>query len=115
MDRKELSRQYKENMPPMGIYVVKNLTNGKILVDSGLNVQGRLNSCRFQLEHGSHTNRELQADFNLAGKENFVFEIVDYLEVTQAKADYSDDLKTLEAMWIDKLQPFDARGYNRRK
>ena len=95
--------------------MVRNLSNGKILVDCGQNVQGRLNSCKFQLEHGSHTNRELQADFNLAGKEQFSFEIVDSLEVTDSKANYSDDLKTLEMMWLEKLQPFGERGYNTRK
>jgi hypothetical protein len=115
MDKKELSRQYKENPPRMGVFVVKNLSNGKILVDCGQNVQGRLNSCKFQLEHGSHTNKELQADFTLTGKDQFTFEIVDSIEVADAKGDHARDLKTLEGMWIEKLQPFDERGYNKRK
>jgi len=29
--------------------------------------------------------------------------------------DYADDLKMLEEMWIEKLQPFDERGYHKRK
>jgi len=28
---------------------------------------------------------------------------------------YTDDLKMLEEMWIEKLQPFDENGYNKRK
>ena len=34
----------------------------------------------------------------------------------QERADYnpSDDLKALEQLWLDKLSPFDGRGYNAR-
>jgi hypothetical protein len=27
--------------------------------------------------------------------------------------DYTEEFKTLEAMWIEKLQPFGEKGYNR--
>ena len=41
MNKKELKKQYKQNIRPMGVFKVKNLKNGKIFIDSGLNLQGR--------------------------------------------------------------------------
>ena len=119
MNKKELKKQYTQTVLPMGIFQVKNLISGKIFIDSGLNVQGKINSCRFQLSLGSHMNKTLQEDFNQIGITNFSFEIIDYLEPKEdkedMKMDYTDDLKLLEEIWIEKLQPFDKRGYNQRK
>ena len=116
MNKKELKNQYARTVQPMGIFQVKNLSNGKIFIDKGLNLPGRINSCKFQLSHGSHMNKVLQEDFNKMGVDNFTFEIIDRLEPKEdTKTDYSDDLKVLEEMWIEKLQPFDEKGYNIRK
>jgi hypothetical protein len=61
-------------------------------------------------------NKDLQEDFNKIGLDNFTFEIIDLLEPKEdTKMDYTDDLKMLEEIWIDKLQPFDENGYNKRK
>ena len=116
MNKKELKRQYLETTRPMGIYQVKNLVNGKLFIDSSLEVNGRMNRVKFQLEHGSHPNANLQHDFKEFGGDKFVFEIIDYLEPKEnAKDDYAEDLKMLEEMWIEKLQPFGEKGYNKPK
>lgn len=115
-DKKELKKQYKMTPPPMGVYQIKNLANGKILVGSTPNINGKTNSFRFQLRAGSHMNSELQKDYNISGDDNFVFEIVDLLEPKEeTNYSYSEELKVFEEMWIEKLQPFDERGYNKRK
>jgi len=116
MNKKELKKKYIQTMQPMGVYQVKNLTNGKIFIDSGQNIQGKINSCKFQLSLGSHMNKALQEDFNKIGLDNFAFEIIDLLEPKEdKKIDYTDDLKMLEEIWIEKCQPFDENGYNKRK
>jgi hypothetical protein len=116
MNKKELKKQYAQTMQPMGVYQIKNLANGKIFIDSGQNIQGKINSCKFQLSLGSYMNKDLQEDFNKIGLDNFTFEIIDLLEPKEdTKMDYTDDLKMLEEIWIDKLQPFDENGYNKRK
>ncbi len=115
MNKKELKRFYKENPKPMGIYQVKNLSNGKILIGGAMDVQGKINSCKFQLENGSHFNKELQQDYNKTGDSNFSFEIIDILETKDIPdTDYEQELQTLLDMWIEKLQPFDEKGYNKR-
>lgn len=116
MNKKELKKQYLQTLRPMGILQVKNLANGKLFITSGLNINGKLNSHRFQLEHGSHMNTDLQKDFKEFGPDNFEFEIIDYLDPKDnTRTDYAEDLKMLEEMWIDKLQPFGEKGYNKLK
>jgi group I intron endonuclease len=116
MNKKELKKQYKETVQPMGIYQIKNLMNDKIFIGSAKNLQGKLNSVKFQLEHGSYTHRELQKDFNDLGEENFSFEVVDYLEPKEdIDHNYTEDLSVLEEMWLEKLQPFFEKGYNKKK
>jgi hypothetical protein len=116
MDKKELKKQYKQTVQPMGVFQVKNLTNGKIFIGSAKNLPGKLNSIKFQLEHGSHPNGKLQKDFKDLGNKNFSFEAVDYLEPKEdTDYDYTKDLAVLEEMWIEKLQPYDEKGYHKRK
>jgi hypothetical protein len=111
--RKELNREYKERVKPAGVYQVKNLANGKILLGSSLNLEGPLNRHRFMLKIGSHTNKALQKDWDELGPGQFVFEI---LEEVNRKDDPSfnlkDELTLLEMIWLEKLQPFGERGYN---
>ncbi|MBL7960955.1 GIY-YIG nuclease family protein [bacterium] len=115
MNKKELKKQYAQTELPMGVYRIKNLANGKLFIDGGLNIHGKMNGCKFQLSHGSHLNKALQEDFNKFGVDKFSFEILDLLEhKEEAKADYRDDLKILEEMWIEKLQPFGESGYHKR-
>ena len=111
--RKELQRQYQERVKPTGVYQVKNLTNGKVLLGSSLNLEGLLNRNRFTLRNNSHINKELQKDWNDLGPDQFVFEV---LEVVQVQDDpnfnLKDELTLLEQIWLEKLQPFGERSNN---
>lgn len=105
MDRKDLIRQYKQTPPPAGVYRVRNTVNGRSLVGSTPNLSGMLNRQRFQLEHGSHPDRELQEDWNTLGSGVFTFEILDRLEPSTASDnDSSEDLRVLLEMWLEKLE-----------
>ena len=116
IDKKELKKQYMQTLPPMGIYQIKNLINWKIFIGYSKNLHGKSNSYKFQLNSGLHINRELQEDYIKYGEENFSFEVLDTLEPKDDPAyQYDDDLKTLEDLWIEKLQPFGEKGYNKIK
>lgn len=111
--RQDIKREYKERKKPAGVFQVKNLVNGKVLLGSSLNLEGPLNGHKFMLSNGSHRNAALQKDWNTYGPDKFVFEI---LEVVKVKDDPNfnllDELTLIEQIWIEKLQPFGERGYN---
>ena len=114
--KKRLKEEYKQTHTPMGIYQIRCLANGKVLLGSALNLPGILNSNRFQLKLGKHANKGLQADWKRFGSEKFSFEILDELAATEGvDYDYREDLASLEELWLDKLQPFDDRGYNKKR
>jgi group I intron endonuclease len=116
MNKKEMTDKYKQTALPMGIYQIKNLKNGKIFIGSAKDLRGRINSNKFQLKNGSHPNKEMQRDYNEVGEEGFSFEILDYLKPKEdLNYDYTDELRILEEMWLDKLQPYDEKGYNSKK
>jgi group I intron endonuclease len=116
MNKKEMTTKYKQTTLPMGIYQIKNLKNGKIFIGSAKDLRGRINSNKFQLKNGMHINKEMQKDFNEIGEEDFSFDILDYLKPKEdLNYDYTDELRILEEMWLDKLQPYDEKGYNSKK
>lgn len=110
----DLKRAYKEAEPKAGIYQIRNTANGKVLLGSSTNLHGPLNRHRFMLKFGSHQNRALQSDFKEFGEAAFVFEIVEILEKKNDDPDFSLEraLEALEERWVEKVQPFAARGYN---
>lgn len=115
IDKKEIKRQYKQTIQPMGIYQIRNINNGKIFIGFTKNLNAVFNSIRLQLKTGTFVNRELQMDFNEIGETQFAFEIVDRLEPKEdPQYDYTDDLKTLEVMWLEKIQPFGNNGYHKK-
>jgi hypothetical protein len=111
--QQELRREYKERKKPAGVFQVKNTANGKVLLGSSLNLEGPLNSHKFMLTIGKHRNEALQKEWKEFGPEKFVFEILEEVKVTD-DPDFNllDELTLLEQIWLDKKQPFGAKGYN---
>ncbi len=116
IDKKEIKKRYKETLTPMGVFQIRNLVNGKIFIGSSMNLPGRKNRFESDFTLGTMMDHVLQKDFLDHGRDNFTFEVIDNLEPKEDPAyDYKEDLKTLEELWIEKLQPFDDKGYNKRK
>lgn len=114
MNKKDLKREYLETKQPMGIFQIRNLENGKVFIGSSLNLPGIINRHRFALESGGHQSKQLQADWNELGADNFAFEIMEELE-PRPNLDDRKELAFLEDLWLEKLEPYDERGYNERK
>jgi hypothetical protein len=116
MDRKrEIKQQYKETPIEAGIYQVKNNQNGKMFIGSTKNLK-TLNGVKFTLETGTHINKELQQEWSQFGCAAFS---VDVLEVLKKKDDpyftEKEALLELENKWLEQLQPYGERGYNKVK
>ena len=115
MDRKALVREYKSRPLEMGVYRIKNNVNGKVLIGSSKNLTGILNRFRSELKLGCCRNEVLQNEWNQSGPDAFEFEVVEVLAPMDDPAyDPEEDLKFLETYWLEKVMPYDDRGYNRK-
>jgi len=111
--RKAMKAEYKQTLRPMGVFQVKNLINGKVFIIGSLNIDGKINGTKFQLEMGSHMNKGLQHDWDECGADNFVFEVLELVEPDEGSLpDYAEDIKVLEGLWLEKVQPYGERGYH---
>jgi len=116
IDRKALKREYKETPCPMGVFQIRNKVSGKVFVGSSANLPAIFNRHKAQLRFVGHPVKELQKDWQELGEEAFEFEVLDTLTPPKDRPDYNParDLTELEALWLEKLSPFDERGYNKR-
>jgi hypothetical protein len=114
MNRKELVREYKESKLPMGLFQIKNTTNGKVFIGTSVNLPGILNRMRWQLEMGGHSNRLLQQEWNQFGAGAYTFEVLDTLKHPDTD-DYNPtkDLEALMELWLEKLKPYEEHGYHK--
>ncbi len=114
MNKKEAKLNYKLTARPMGVFQIRNLKTEKAFVGSSLNLNGIFNRFEGELKAGSHRNKSLQNDWNELGSENFAFEILEELE-SRENLDDKKELAVLEDLWLEKLTPYDEKGYNERK
>lgn len=115
MDRKALKQQYKETVHPMGVFRVFNTANEKSFIGTSTNIPAMLNRQKAQLQMGAHPVAALQSDWNSLGPDVFTFETLDTIQPKDTPGyDPADDLRVLEELWLDRLSPFDDRGYNPR-
>ncbi len=111
--RKELTEEYKQLKFKMGVFQIRNMVNGKVFVESSINLDAIWNRHQAQLDFGSHPSKGLQKDWKELGKENFSFEILSEIEHRDGvNVDYKKELKLLENMYLEELQPFEEKGYN---
>lgn len=114
--RKQIKDACKQNAPEMGIFQILNKVNGKMYVAASRNLAGERNSRLFQLRMGKIVfNRDLQRDLETLGAKNFEFNVLETLDGDAHRDDMEGALSKLELHWLEKLQPFDDRGYNSRK
>ncbi len=88
-----------------GVYLIKNLLNGKVYVGSSVDLQQRWRSHRGELREGTHWNKHLQSAWNKYGEESFAF-----IVVVRCSPWLCMDW---EQLYIDELNAVDSRyGYN---
>lgn len=120
--KKEIATAYAKSFRPMGIFQLRNEETGKIYVGAAMDLDGMRNRIAFSAAQQVVPFDELKEDWARYGADSFVYEIVDQLKPkTDSLADraelaqYKADLDELLELWLDKLQPYDDKGYNKRK
>jgi len=83
-----------------GVYKIVNKVNGNMYVGSSVNVYNRRYTHATKLNRKTHSNKHLQSAYHKYGKDNFVFEVLEY----------TDDITSVEQHYIDTLHPH----YNKR-
>ena len=113
--RKELKEQYKQRKNKMGVFQIKNTYNNKIFIGSSMDLNAIWNRQKMQLKLGRHPNKALQEDWKEYGEESFIYEILAELKQDDKKeVNYKKELKELEKLYIEELEPFESKGYNKK-
>jgi len=102
--RSELKKQYRDTPPPMGVYTIRNLSSGRLIVEASMNVHAAMNRARFELDRKSYRDKQLQTDWLAFGPDGCRFEVVDLVKQREDPAfDYKAELAALLAMWREEL------------
>jgi hypothetical protein len=89
----------------MGVYIIKCSMSDNIFIGNSKNLDGIKNRHIFELKTSIHKIKELQDAWNNYGEKGITFEILDKLEPKgDPKYDYTEDLSTLEELWLEKLK-----------
>lgn len=113
--KKELKQEYKDTPLPAGVLQIENKQNRKVFIVSAANLNGKINSQRFQLKLGSHRNPELQRDWNHYGADAFSFTILEQLKESESlEPDLRARLDKVTDKWLAKLDPYEEKGYHTR-
>lgn len=81
-----------------GIYKIINIVNNKCYIGSSEDITNRRYHHFSLLKHNKHHSIHLQNAFNKYGKDNFIFEVLDYVSNT-------NNLLKYEQLWINQLKP----------
>lgn len=110
---KELKDHYKEKKFKIGVFQIRNISNNKLYIEGSLDLEAIWNRHKFQLNAGLHQNINLQNEWKFFGQDNFIYEILSELKQDESKIiDYRKEVKELERMFIEELQPFEVNGYH---
>jgi hypothetical protein len=110
--RKELREEYKQLKTYMGVIQLTNNASGKIHVAAYPNLKNKWLTLQGQLVRGMHVNSQMQKDWRELGPEAFTYEVLEEKDAGEV-ADMRWELKQMEKAWLEKLQPYGDRGYNK--
>lgn len=120
--KKELAAAFAKSFRPMGIFQLRNTGNGKIFVGAAMDLDGMRNRIAFSAGQHEAPFNELKEEWARFGPDSFVYEILDQLKPqTDSPADRAElaqlkaELDALLELWLDKLQPYGDKGYNKKK
>lgn len=88
-----------------GVYKITCLVNNKIYIGSSINIYERWKTHLKELKHNYHSNEHLQNAWNLYGKDNFVFEVLELCD--------KNIVRNREQYYIDLTKCYDKNiGFN---
>jgi len=107
-----LREEYKQLKTYMGVIKVTNQVDGKVYIAAYPNLKNKWLSIQGQLDMGRHVNSRLQKDWKELGPAAFTYEVLEEKDAGEV-ADVRWELRQMEKPWLEKLQPYEDRGYNK--
>lgn len=100
-----MSRAYKEAKQTGGIYVIRNVKTGKMLLQSTRTIEKAANLLSFAKMTGSCVHPLIAGDWERYGPDAFELEIFETIDKkdTQSDAEFASDIRALEELWHEKL------------
>jgi group I intron endonuclease len=115
LDKKQITRDYKQQKQPAGIYAVHNKIDNKMYLGTSKNLPAVVRRFEFTLQMESFPYQELIDDYKKLGKENFEIKILDELELkNETEKETTSELNSLEELWIEKLKSEGVSFYNKK-
>lgn len=107
-----MREEYKQLKTYMGVIKVTNQVDGKVYIAAYPNLKNKWLSIQGQLDMGRHVNSRLQKDWKELGPAAFTYEVLEEKDAGEV-ADVRWELRQMEKPWLEKLQPYEDRGYNK--
>jgi group I intron endonuclease len=99
-----------------GIYIIKNIINGKCYIGKSVTVYCRLRKHKEMLERKAHINIYLQRSWDKYGKGNFTFKLLEPCEeliLSQKEHEWVEYHKNILKIELYNINDIDSNGKNR--
>jgi hypothetical protein len=105
VNKRDISRTYKERRRLGGVYCITNSVNGRYLLGYAADVASARNRFAFAQTTGSAVDPRLRADWQELGPRAFTLDVLEEVEQgpEQRESEFLEDLQTLEGLWREKL------------
>lgn len=106
LSKKELKENYKNNTVIGGVYYIKCNDNGRTWIKSTKNMPGQKNRYEYSISTNTCPEPSMCVEWNKYGANSFSFVVLEEIKKgeTQTDREFSDDIKVLLEMWIEKQQ-----------
>lgn len=105
--RKELISEYKNRKISGGVFRIINTVTGKYILKNAVDLKGSENLFNFSLQTNFCFDPRAKKDWDEFGSKSFAFEVLEEIDMNedQSPKEFKEDLKALEELWREKLDP----------
>lgn len=103
MDKRKARSDYKSKKTPKGIFAIRCTSSGAVWVSASDHLDTAKNGLWFMLRHGSHYNKQLQAEWNTQGEPTFEYQVVETLDEDVPALSLRDLLRERQKHWESEL------------
>jgi hypothetical protein len=100
--RRQAVRNYREQPPDRGIFLVRSVATGEAWVGQSTNLAGARNRLWFLLRSGAQHTPSLEAAWRARGEDDLTFEVLERLDPDEPGVFVADWLKDRKREWAGR-------------